>query len=76
MSKVVVNRLYKVFGDAPDAAMRLLEQGVDKDDIFDRTGQTIGVCDASFSVEAKARSSSSWACPAPASRPWCACSTA
>jgi glycine betaine/proline transport system ATP-binding protein len=52
MSKVVVNRLYKVFGDAPDAAMRLLEQGVDKDDIFDRTGQTVGVCDASFSVEA------------------------
>jgi glycine betaine/proline transport system ATP-binding protein len=52
MSKVVVNRLYKVFGDAPETAMRLLEQGVDKDDIFDRTGQTVGVCDASFSVEA------------------------
>ena len=52
MSKVVVNRLYKVFGDAPQDAMRLLEQGVDKDVIFDRTGQTVGVCDASFSVEA------------------------
>ena len=52
MEKVVVKNLYKVFGDEPDAAMALLEQGVDKQDIFDRTGQTVGVCDASFSINA------------------------
>ncbi|MCB1802825.1 MAG: ATP-binding cassette domain-containing protein, partial [Gammaproteobacteria bacterium] len=52
MEKVVVKNLYKVFGDEPDAAMAMLEQGVDKQDIFDRTGQTVGVCDASFSINA------------------------
>jgi glycine betaine/proline transport system ATP-binding protein len=50
MEKVVVKHLYKVFGDQPDQAMALLERGVDKDEIFDRTGQTVGVCDASFAI--------------------------
>jgi glycine betaine/proline transport system ATP-binding protein len=50
--KVVVKNLYKVFGDTPNKALDLLRQGVDKDDIFDRTGQTVGVCDASFSINA------------------------
>jgi len=50
--KVVVKNLYKIFGDTPKKALDLLQQGVDKDDIFDRTGQTVGVCDASFSINA------------------------
>jgi len=49
-AKVVVEHLYKVFGDHPDEALRLLRDGVDKDEIFGRTGQTVGVCDASFSI--------------------------
>ncbi|MGB5737458.1 MAG: ATP-binding cassette domain-containing protein, partial [Thiohalocapsa sp.] len=48
--KVVVEGLYKVFGDQPEAALRLLHEGVDKNDIFDRTGQTVGVCDANFTI--------------------------
>jgi glycine betaine/proline transport system ATP-binding protein len=48
--KVVVKHLYKIFGDEPHKALSLLEQGVDKNDIFDRTGQTVGVCDASLSI--------------------------
>lgn len=50
--KVVVKNLYKIFGDQPERALRLLRDGVDKNDIFDRTGQTVGVCDASFSIRA------------------------
>jgi len=50
--KVVVRRLYKIFGEAPRKALELLRQGVDKDEIFDRTGQTVGVCDASFAINA------------------------
>ncbi|NBC14033.1 MAG: glycine betaine/L-proline ABC transporter ATP-binding protein ProV [Gammaproteobacteria bacterium] len=49
--KVVVEHLYKVFGEHPQEALRLLEQGVDKDKIFERTGQTVGVSDASFSIQ-------------------------
>jgi len=48
--KLVVEGLYKIFGDAPDEAMALLRQGVGKDEILKRTGQTVGVMDASFSV--------------------------
>jgi glycine betaine/proline transport system ATP-binding protein len=48
--KVIVEHLYKVFGEHPQEALRLIEQGVDKNEIFDRTGQTLGVCDANFAI--------------------------
>ena len=48
--KVIVEHLYKVFGDHPDEALRLLREGVDKGAIFEQTGQTVGVCDAGFSI--------------------------
>lgn len=49
--KVVVEHLYKIFGDHPHEALRLSRDGVDKDAIFERTRQTVGVCDASFSIK-------------------------
>ena len=51
-AKVVVKNLYKIFGSDPHRALELLNQGVAKEDIFGRTGQTVGVCDASFSINA------------------------
>ncbi len=48
--KLVVKNLYKVFGDRPERAMALVAEGVDKNDIFERTGQTLGVNNASFEV--------------------------
>ena len=48
--KIIVRNLYKVFGSAPGKAMRLLNEGVPKSEIFDKTGQVVGVCDASFTV--------------------------
>lgn len=48
--KIVVNNLYKVFGEHPEQAMRLLAEGRDKTEIFDKTGQSVGVCDASFAI--------------------------
>ncbi|MEO8542625.1 MAG: betaine/proline/choline family ABC transporter ATP-binding protein [Burkholderiaceae bacterium] len=48
--KVVVSKLYKVFGPQPQRAMELLAQGLDKDEIFRRTGMVVGVQDANFSV--------------------------
>ncbi len=48
--KLVVRNLFKVFGDQPEKALALYREGLGKQDIFDRTGQTIGVCDASFTV--------------------------
>ncbi|PWG61174.1 glycine betaine/L-proline ABC transporter ATP-binding protein ProV [Sediminicurvatus halobius] len=48
--KIVVDNLYKVFGPDPEEGMRLTEQGLDKDTIFERTGNTVGVKAASFGI--------------------------
>ncbi len=48
--KVAVRNLYKIFGPHPKQAMRLLEQGLDKNEIFEKTETTIGVQDASFDI--------------------------
>lgn len=50
--QIVVRNLYKIFGPQPEAAMRLIRQGLDKDAIFGQTGSTVGVRDANFSIRA------------------------
>ncbi len=47
---LTVNNLFKVFGDQPDDALALYAQGLSKDEIFQKTGMTLGVSDANFSV--------------------------
>ncbi|RFF28810.1 MULTISPECIES: glycine betaine/L-proline ABC transporter ATP-binding protein ProV [unclassified Wenzhouxiangella] len=47
---IEVSGLYKIFGANPDAAMPLIEKGLGKDEIFEQTGQTIGVHDAELSI--------------------------
>ncbi|MBE3654035.1 glycine betaine/L-proline ABC transporter ATP-binding protein [Vibrio navarrensis] len=44
--------LFKVFGEQPEQAFTLLEKGVDKDGILQKTGLTIGVNDVSLSIQA------------------------
>ena len=48
--KVVVDGLYKVFGNKPQAAMLALEGGRTKEQIFAETGQVVGVQNVSFEV--------------------------
>ncbi len=45
-----IRNVYKVFGNKTDVAMEMLDNGAEKDEIFEKTGQTVGVFDASFSV--------------------------
>lgn len=49
-TKLSVKGLYKVFGDEPDRVWKLLDQGLSKSEIFDKTGLTLGVQDASFDI--------------------------
>ncbi|MCP6514127.1 ATP-binding cassette domain-containing protein, partial [Klebsiella pneumoniae] len=49
--KIVVENLYKVFGDKPQEAIDLLKQGWSKDRILAEKGAVIGVSDVSFIVE-------------------------
>lgn len=48
--KLSIRNVYKIFGDEPEKAFHLLDQGLDKDTIFEKTGQTVGVQDASFDI--------------------------
>ncbi len=51
-AKIEVRNLYKIFGSQPKKAMALLAQGLGKKEIFERTETTVGVQDASFTIEA------------------------
>jgi len=50
--QIVIDHLFKVFGDEPKAALDLAAQGRSKQEILERTGQSIGVLDADFTIEA------------------------
>lgn len=48
--KLRVEKVFKIFGSRPNEALNLLKRGESKEAIFQATGQTIGVQDASFDV--------------------------
>lgn len=48
--KLIVKNVFKVFGDKPNKALKMLDEGLNKEEIFRKTGSTIGVQDASFEV--------------------------
>ena len=53
MAKAIhIDHVFKVFGDAPQQALDLVRQGLSKQEILARTGQSIGVFDASFEIQA------------------------
>ncbi|WP_105901157.1 glycine betaine/L-proline ABC transporter ATP-binding protein ProV [Vibrio gangliei] len=49
-TKLEVKNLYKVFGETPEDAFPLIEKGLEKDEIFEKTGLTVGVKDVSLSI--------------------------
>ncbi|WP_313300037.1 glycine betaine/L-proline ABC transporter ATP-binding protein ProV [Diaphorobacter sp.] len=50
--QVIIDHVFKVFGDDPKTALDLVKQGMSKQDILARTGQSIGVFDANLTIEA------------------------
>ncbi|ABC23275.1 glycine betaine/L-proline ABC transporter ATP-binding protein ProV [Rhodospirillum rubrum] len=50
-NKIAVKGLYKVFGDTPETAIALSRSGADRSAIQRKTGMTMGVCDASFTIQ-------------------------
>jgi glycine betaine/proline transport system ATP-binding protein len=51
MPVIEAKNLTKVFGKNPKQALELLEQGLSKEEILKKTGSTVGVNRASFTVE-------------------------
>lgn len=50
--KITIDHVFKVFGEAPHKALELVRQGCSKQQILERTGNSIGVFDATFTIEA------------------------
>ena len=48
--QITIENVFKVFGDTPQIALDLVRQGHSKQEILARTGQSIGVFDASFTI--------------------------
>lgn len=51
MSKIEVKNIIKIFGSNPEDAIKRLKKGETKDEIHTKTKMTVGVNQASFSVE-------------------------
>ncbi|HYP86428.1 glycine betaine/L-proline ABC transporter ATP-binding protein ProV [Variovorax sp.] len=49
---IQIDHIFKVFGEKPQHALELVRQGLTKQEIVERTGQSIGVFDASFEIQA------------------------
>ncbi|MYM35767.1 glycine betaine/L-proline ABC transporter ATP-binding protein ProV [Duganella sp. FT94W] len=50
--QIIIDHVFKVFGDQPEEALALVRQGASKQDILAKTGCTIGVFDATLTIEA------------------------
>jgi glycine betaine/proline transport system ATP-binding protein len=50
MEKITIENLYKIFGPQPEVAMKLLRDGLNKEAIHEKTGMTVGVDNASFTI--------------------------
>lgn len=51
MKHLEIKNLYKIFGKTPLKALEMSKNGVSKEDILEKTGNTVGVKNVSFHVE-------------------------
>jgi len=49
--KIAVEDVYKIFGPKPEVAKEMIGQGYSKEEIFAQTGHTVGVQQASFTIQ-------------------------
>ncbi len=51
MKKIEIKELYKIFGPHPEKVMPLLDQGLSKEAIMEKTRHGVGVADVTFDVD-------------------------
>ena len=49
--KLEIKNLYKIFGEHPHRAFKYIEKGLNKAQILEKTGLSLGVKDASLAIE-------------------------
>ena len=51
MSKIEINNVYKIFGDAPQSVMPMVRDGANKEEVLEKTGHTVGLDNVSLKIE-------------------------
>jgi len=51
MDQIIVKNIFKIFGPDPKRAISLIEQGLTKEGVLEKTGMTVGVNNADFSIK-------------------------
>jgi glycine betaine/proline transport system ATP-binding protein len=51
MDQIVIKNLFKIFGPDPKKAISLINKGLTKEEVLEKTGMTVGVNDANFSIK-------------------------
>ena len=51
MSKIEIDKIYKIFGPNPDLALERVRGGADKEEILSETGHTVGLSNITLSIE-------------------------
>ncbi len=49
--KIEIKNLYKIFGENPERAFKLIDKGISKEKIFEKTGLSVGVNNANLAIE-------------------------
>ena len=50
-TKIIVENLYKIFGNHPEKALKLIKEGASKEEVLKKTKQAVGCLDVNFQVE-------------------------
>ncbi len=51
MEQIIIKNIFKIFGPDPQKAISLIDQGLTKEDVLEKTGMTVGVNNANFSIK-------------------------
>ena len=51
MSKIEVSHIYKIFGPHPDRWLKVVQDGMSKEELLTRSGHTLGLRDISLSID-------------------------
>ncbi len=51
MSKIEINNVYKIFGNNPKSVLPMVKDGLNKDEILEKTGHTVGLDNVSLKIE-------------------------
>src|SRR6056297_95311 len=51
MDQIVIKNLFIIFGPDPKKAISLINKGLTKEEVLEKTGMTVGVNDANFSIK-------------------------